>query len=153
MACKRCRSCGEMFLPRPQVPEQCYCGKIVCQRERKRCWQRDKRAADPDYRLNQARAQQAWAARHPDYWRAYRGAHPEYAERNRVRQRQRYRDGRTPRVAKMDACVGKLAIESGTYRLSPVSTGGVAKMDAWTVEITLLSTPLADSGGCCKETT
>lgn len=144
MACKRCESCGEMFRPRPQVPEQGYCVDAACQRERKRRWQRDKRSADPDYRSNQARAQQAWAARHRDYWRAYRAAHPEYVERNRARQRQRYRDGRTRRVAKMDAWTGKAAIESGTYRLSPVNTGGVAKRDAWTVEITLLSTPLAD---------
>lgn len=153
MACKRCRSCGELFRPRPQISEQSFCAQAACQRERKRRWQSVKRASDPDYRLNQARAQQAWAARHPDYWREYRAAHPEYAERNRVRRRERYRDECARRVAKMDACTARAGIESGTYRLSPVSAGGVAKMDAWTVEITLLSTPLADSGACCKETT
>jgi hypothetical protein len=142
MECTRCESCGELFRPRAQVRDQRYCAEIACQRERKRCWQRDKRRTDPDYRSNQSRAQQAWAARHPDYWREYRAAHPEYVERNRVRQRERTRATRTRRVAKMDACADKGGIESGTYRLSPVVSDGVAKMDAWTVQITLLSTPL-----------
>lgn len=142
MGCTRCEACGELFRPRAQVRDQRYCGETACQRERKRRWQRDKRRADPDYRLNQARAQQAWAARHPDFWRAYRASHPEYVERNRVRQRERARGARRRPVAKMDAWTAKGVIESGTYRLSPVVTGEVAKRDAWTVQITLLSTAL-----------
>ena len=112
---------------------------MACQRERKRRWQRAKRASDADYRLNQARAQEAWVTRHADYWRRYRRGHPEYCERNRQRRRERYREERTRRVAKMDAWTPESVISSGTYRLRPVGGGDVAKMDAWTVEITLLS--------------
>jgi hypothetical protein len=141
MECKRCTSCGVAFRPRPQCPKQNFCPQPTCQRERKRRWQQAKRASDPDYRLNQASAQQAWGARDPNYWCAYRLGHPEYCERNRVRRRERYREQRTRRVAKMDGCTPKALVPSGTYRLSRVVSGDVAKMDAWTVEITLLSTP------------
>jgi hypothetical protein len=141
MECKRCASCGVVFRPRQQCPEQSFCAEAACQRERKRRWQQAKRASDPDYRLNQANAQRTWGARHPDYWRAYRLGHPEYCERNRVRRRERYREESTRRVAKMDVLTPESVVPSGTYQLSPVTSGDVAKMDAWTVEITLLSTP------------
>ena len=139
MACNRCVCCGRWFRPRPQVHKQRFCAAAACQRERKRRWQRAKRAGDADYRLNQAHAQQAWAARHPDYWQQYRRSHPEYCERNRQRRQERYREQCTRRVAKMDVCKAETVVFSGTYRLEPVASGNVAKMDAWTVEITLLS--------------
>lgn len=53
------------------MPDQSYCADEACQRERKKLWQRDRRTSDPDYRDNQARAQDAWLARNPDYWRRY----------------------------------------------------------------------------------
>jgi hypothetical protein len=37
-------------------------------------------------------------------------------------------------------------VPSGTYRLSPVRREDLAKMDAWTVEITVLSMPYEPSG-------
>jgi hypothetical protein len=81
-------------------------------------------------------------ARHPDYWQQYRRSHPEYCERNRQRRRERYREQCTRRVAKMDVCKPETGLASGTYRLKPVvASGNVAKMDAWTVQITLLSSP------------
>lgn len=153
MECKRCASCGQVFRPRPQVPEQSFCPARSCQRERKRRWQQAKRASDPDYRLNQARAQQAWAARHPEYWQGYRLGHPEYCERNRIKQYQRDRRRAQVRLAKMDVWTGESPIPSGTYRLSPVVAGDLAKRDAWTVEITLLSEHFDRSGQSCKETT
>lgn len=67
----KCASCGTRFLPRPQSPEQRFCSKTDCQRERRRRWQRAKRASDPDYRLNDRAAAEAWRQAHPDYWRRY----------------------------------------------------------------------------------
>ncbi|HRE72339.1 MAG TPA: hypothetical protein PLC14_17695 [Accumulibacter sp.] len=98
----------------PQNPDQCFCSADACQRERRRRWQAAKRQSDPDYRENQKRAQKGWAERHPDYWRAYREQHPEYVARNRARQRERALD-----------------------------PAGVAKMDAWMVEITVISAACA----------
>ena len=98
-----CAACEQAFRPRAQSPGQLYCGQPACQRERRRRWQRSKRQRDEDYRANQARAQRVWAADHRDYWRKWRAAHPEYAERNRVAQRRRDGERQASRLAKMDA--------------------------------------------------
>jgi len=153
MECHRCAACGQPFRPRRQVPEQRFCAAKACQRERKRRWQRAKRARDPDYRLNQVQAHQRWSARHPQYWRGYRRDHPEYCQRNRDQQHERDRRRGQRRLAKMDVWTGESAIPSGTYQLTPVTPGGLAKMDAWTVEISLLSSRSGDSGQSCKERT
>jgi hypothetical protein len=143
----RCAACDDLFTPRHNVPDQKYCSKPECQRERRRRWQRQKLKEDPDYRANQAAAQWRWRERHPDYWRRYRQTHPAYTERNRDQQRQRNRhrgQGATgpspPAIAKMDACEAQTAFVSGTYRLIPVCGQNIAKMDAYLVEMHVLST-------------
>lgn len=73
MAQMVCASCGQEFLVRPQTPKQSFCPEPACQRERRRRWTRAKLESDPDYRANQLAAQRAWHARHPEYWRTYRG--------------------------------------------------------------------------------
>ena len=158
MEMRRCAGCSQVFRPRSQVPQQRYCSAAACQRERRRCWQRAKRASDADYLENQARAQRAWSQSHPDYWREYRRTHPRYCERNRDGARQRQRDRRqraastdSARFAKMDASMRDLAVPSGTYRLVPAAASEFAKMDAWIVEITLVSTPSGQAGEVCKE--
>jgi hypothetical protein len=113
----------------------------VCQRERRRHWQQAKRKSDPAYQDNQASAQLAWRKRNPDYWREYRRTHPEYSERNRTQQRER-NDRRHQRlIAKMDVSTPVFRITSGKYQISQAQPSGIAKMDAWTVQITLLPTP------------
>jgi hypothetical protein len=146
MAKRRCAACGCLFEPRRNVPQQRYCSKRSCQRTRRQRWQRHKLKADADYRANQAAAQQRWRERHPDYWRHYRQTHPECATRNRERQRQRNRHRRSagtgpspPLIANMDAYHSEKPIRSGTYRLVPVVAGEVAKMDAYVVEMHVLS--------------
>ena|GEM_PF-5663431 len=47
---RKCKACGGHFSPRPQNPDQQFCSKPECQRERKRRWQKHKRATDADYR-------------------------------------------------------------------------------------------------------
>ncbi len=153
MDSRRCAACGQSFRPRTQAPQQCYCPALACQRERRRRWQLTKRRLDPDYRDNQARAQRAWCDRNPDYWREYRSEHTEYTERNRAKQRERNDRRREPLLAKMDASPPVLPIPSGVYRISPAPPSGIAKMDAWTVEITLLSTRYRQGAEHCKETT
>jgi len=142
----RCAACGELFTPRRNVPDQKYCSKRECQRERRRRWQRQKLKEDPDYRANQAAAQRRWRERHPEYWRRYRQSHPAYTERNRKQQLQRNRkrgQGVTspspPAIAKMDAYEAQTVVASGTYRLIPVAGGAIAKMDAYLVQMHVLS--------------
>jgi len=142
----RCAACDDLLTPRRNVPNQKYCSKPECQRERRRRWQRQKLKEDPDYRANQAAAQRRWRERHPEYWRRYRQSHPAYTERNRKQQLQRNRkrgQGVTspspPAIAKMDAYEAQTVVASGTYRLIPVAGGAIAKMDAYLVQIHVLS--------------
>jgi hypothetical protein len=116
---KRCAACDDPFTPRRNVPNQAFCSKPECQRERRRRWQREKLKQDPDYRANQAVAQKRWGERNPEYWRHYRQAHPEYTTRNREKQRQRSRrrglaaTGPSPPViAKMDEYLVKMQVLS-----------------------------------------
>jgi len=136
---RRCAGCGEAFRPRPQVPDQEYCGKKECRRARRRRWQRAKRQDDADYRDNQARAQRAWAGENSAYWRAYRSGHPDYAQANREKQRQRDGKRRATNLAKMDSIGTFSSVPSGTYLLVPKGEEKLAKMDSIVVEITLLS--------------
>ncbi len=146
MTKRRCAACGCLFEPRRNVPQQRYCCKRECQRARRRRWQRQKLKADADYRANQAAAQRRWRERHPEYWRRYRQSHPDSTDRNRQRQRERNRRRRLaatgpspPAIANMDAYAPERPIRSGTYRLVPIAAAGVAKMDAYLVEMQVLS--------------
>lgn len=146
MGTRRCAACAERFTPRRNVPDQQYCSKPQCQRERRRRWQRQKLRQDPDYRANQTAAQQRWRERHPEYWRRYRQSHPDYTARNRQQQRQRNRrraqagaGSAPPLIAKMDAYTSQKPVASGTYRLTPIDGSGVAKMDAYLVKMQVVS--------------
>ncbi len=88
---KKCEHCGKEFSPRPNVKKQHYCNETACQKARKRKWHQQKLKSDPDYRKNQAAAQEAWCKQHGDYWKKYREKHPEYTARNRLLQRERNR--------------------------------------------------------------
>jgi hypothetical protein len=100
----------------------------------------------PDYRANQRQAQRAWADGHGEYWREYRASHPDYTDRNRVEQRRRDRGRRATRLAKMDASTPINGVPSGTYRLLAATGDDLAKKDAWTVKITLISRDYEPSG-------
>src|SRR3989304_8781704 len=121
------------------VRDKIYCSSPECQRERRRRWQKARPQSDPDYRDNQSRAQQSWAERHPDYWREYRRTHADYRERNRALQHERDARRRERVLAKMDVSTRDSPVPSGIYRLSPVTRGDLAKMDAWMVRITVVS--------------
>lgn len=136
---RRCAACGQPFLPCPQVPRQCYCSAAACQHERRRRWQKLRLSTDPDYRENQARARSRWLMRHKDYWSHYRAAHPAYAEHNR--ESQRSRNLRRRAIAKMHVSSARAPLQSGIYTLQRQTSAGVAKMDAWTVEIVVLRQP------------
>jgi hypothetical protein len=126
---RRCAACGLVFKVLPQVPERSYCAEDACQRERRKLWQRARRLEDPDYRENQARAQEAWLSRNPDYWREYRRRNPEYTQQNRERQRTRLQEARaTQPLAEAQAEVAEL-LESGLYRLKILAIDRFAKMD------------------------
>jgi hypothetical protein len=130
---KRCAHCGCPLDLNPRSKNQRYCGKQECQRARKRMWQKNKMATDPDYRANQQDCNKAWQEKNRHYWRNYRKNHPGYTERNRLLQKAR-RSRR--RVAKMDASETNSFLRTGTYWLVPEK--GVAKMDAFAGKVLLV---------------
>ena len=144
MEARRCAACGRRFRPRPQIPRQCYCSAPECQRERRRRWQQVKRHDDPDYLGNDSDYYNDWAAKNPDYWKRYRASHPDYADHNRQMQQIRNQKRREAKIAKVDASGLLSSLSSGRYRLTSISADGIAKEDAWIVEITVLSETYSD---------
>lgn len=144
-----CAACRKKFTPDARAREQRFCQAKRCQRERRRRWQKRKRRRDADYRDNERRAQRSWAERHPEYWPAYRGEHPEYRERNRLKQRQRDERRRGARglteavrvLANGDASRPISPLRSGTYELRSVNAGSarLANGDVWRVQIAVVS--------------
>jgi hypothetical protein len=111
---KRCLGCEKRFSPHPAVRHQRYCHDPVCQKARKRKWQKEKLSRDGDYRANQAEAQRQWRSRNKDYWREYRRKNPGYTERNRLGQKERNRRWRSGLgIAKMDELIVELGVISG----------------------------------------
>lgn len=138
-----CLACGTAFVPLPHVPRQRYCSSESCQRARRRDWQNHRLRIDSDYRDNQARAQARWCAGHSGYWREYRASHSAYRERNSSMQQTRNERRNFRAVAKMDVSGRPRSLGSGFYVLCHADDANVAKMDAWTVHITVLSAPTA----------
>ena len=147
METKRCAACHKHFHPRHQSPGQKFCSAAECQRERKRRWQKARRVADPDYRDNDVQASRLWRHRHRDYWRAYRRNHPQSVIRNRIKQRERDRARRLkppqpsppPDLANEDASSLQFSLETGTYRMIPVTSSDLANENACLVKIALVS--------------
>jgi hypothetical protein len=133
-----CCHCGRYFPPSPRQKNHLYCSEKTCQRARKAAWQRKKMVSDPAYRANHKQSQADWQGRNADYWKRYRAAHPEQAERNRDLQKVRNKRRHSRDVVKMDALViakmdaSRSAKSSvglwlpGSFWLVPM----IAKMDA-----------------------
>jgi len=136
---RRCISCGAVFTPRPNIPNQRYCSSTACQQQRRYEWHKRKLHTDSDYLVNQQRAQSDWQARHPDYWRNYRQSHPEYCQRNRDLQRIRDTKHAPSTIAKMDASPVPAELLKGLYLIRFVGTYDLANMDEHLVKITAVS--------------
>ena len=122
-----CAHCGAYFIPDPRQKNPRYCGKEACQRARKAAWQREKLRSDRDYRANQKQCQQDWCKANPGYWKKYRDAHPEQAERNRMLQQIRNRKRRLPAGGGQ-----KCSLEGQAVKMD---ASMIAKMDALKVNI------------------
>lgn len=142
----RCVHCGCTFDCNPRVKNQRYCCNKLCQRARKRLWQKQKLAADPDYKQNQRDCRQLWCSQNGHYWKDYRRNHVDYTDRNRTLQK--VRDSRRQHLknnlAKMDASEPTFSVKQGTYYLVP-EWAGLAKMDALAQKVCLIpvSYPIA----------
>lgn len=143
---KRCACCHDELPFFPAVRNHRYCSKPECQKERKSVWHRRKLATDSAYREGKADAQRKWSSAKSGYWKEYRANHPAYVKRNREKQRERNRKRprkrdlpSSPVIAKMDALSPQNIIPFGRYRLVPLASDLIAKMDALIVEIGVVS--------------
>jgi hypothetical protein len=145
MSKNRCASCRCTFVP-IRNPNQRYCSKKACQNARKEQWRKHKHRTDPAYQEHKRRAQKKWRRKSPQYWRNYRNANTHYTQKNR--QKQRIRDHHRAKssqkdngshLAKSDALTSNSLIKSGVYTLIPGSLPTLAKSDALTVKISLIT--------------
>ncbi len=125
-------NCGRIFAPNPRVKNQRYCSAKDCQRARKRKWQKEKLAADPEYKANQRDCQREWHLRHPGYYKKYRQDHPSCRERNTLLQG--YRNAKSRLIAKMDEFKPAPPKGPRAFYLLPL----VAKMDASPQKVLLI---------------
>ncbi|MNG12163.1 hypothetical protein D3C84_957580 [compost metagenome] len=107
---------------------------------------------DPDYRENQLHSQRAWRERHPQYWRNYRGANPQYVDLNRIRQRKRDKRRQDIALAKMDES-DLLKRLPGIYRIALVAGAGAALSGSVIVELTPVCVDCQCKKDACKERT
>ena len=141
----RCKHCGG-YLVKCRNPNQRYCCKPECQKQRKNLWRRNKLNTDCDYKSNQTTAGQKWRESNKTYWKNYRASHPDYVMHNR--EQQRIRDNKkhnASHLAKSDASTSKNNIISGSYCLTPINETLLAKSDALLVKITLITNGYADA--------
>ena len=133
MSTKQCECCGTSFTPRAQVPDQAYCSRPQCQRERRQRWNREKLQTDPDYVDNKRRAQRAWLDHNPNYWRDYRAKNPKSTDTSRGSLRKKDTLSTDGAVAKRDASSLRGELAAGIYRLTPVL--GHGESHTWLFEI------------------
>lgn len=131
MTTRKCLACGQYFKPWPQTPDQGYCSKHECQRERRRRTKQKERQANSkagDFR------ERGGVAGNPGYWKAYRANNPDYVERNRRQQTQR-----NHRQLRLADTTESRPLPPGRYLLTRLDGDGIAKGDVWVVEIRVLS--------------
>ena len=157
----RCLIC-RCVIPLKRNPNQRYCSKVDCQKQRMRRWRRRKYQKDPDYRDNQRAAQQRWQRKHPHYWRHYRAKNIEYSTRNRQLQRTRnqHQTTRTPIIAFRLGGIANINALNSKYPNISVSFGPVAfanwkqsKSNAFPWPEPIVTGVLEELSGYCKETT
>ena len=138
----RCINCSELFERIPQVPNQVYCSKVACQKERRREWQKQKRKVDQDYKDNQYRAQRAWADRNPDYWRKHRQNAKKTPEafdllKNKSNEKHKKKVPQHPSNKLLKPAWNGIenGIEEGVFILKVIDKPK-HKMDVWIIELT-----------------
>jgi hypothetical protein len=128
---KKCIACGQYFKPWPQTPDQTYCSKAECQRERRRRAKLRERQAKPRATSKSSGDRTSSPL---DYWRDYRADHPDYVDRNRLLQKDR-----NLRRTLQSKTNGTVPLPPGRYRLERLDGDSIANGAVWIVEIRFLS--------------
>lgn len=119
MTKRKCLACGEYFKPWPQTPDQSYCSKPECQRERRRRAKQKERSSNPVASTNHS-------GRSTNSQNC--------AKRNRPQQKQR-----TPHLRLAATTIHYPPLPPGLYLLTRLDGDRIAKGNEWIAEIRILS--------------
>ena len=119
----RCRFCQRQFEPSRFHPEQTACSLAPCQRQRRSQSRKQKLVGDAEYRQTCRDSARKWRAHHPGYWKRYRAARPESAQRNRTQQRQRDLRQRLAGLANNNAALDLKSSVAGVWWLGSAPAG------------------------------
>ena len=117
-----CRFCRKPFQTSRFHPQQTACSHPPCQQQRRRENRQRKLAQDPEYRQVCRDSARKWRAHHPGYWKQYRAAKPQSAERNRSQQRQRDLRRRLSHLANNHSALDLKSSAAGVWWLGPDAT-------------------------------
>jgi hypothetical protein len=117
-----CRFCGGFFHPSRFHPEQTVCAAAECQRQRRREYHRHKVASDSVYRQVCNDSSQKWRTENPGYWKGYREAHPDQAERNRTLQQARDQKRRVHDLANNNLALDLKSCAAGVWLFGPAAS-------------------------------
>lgn len=116
-----CRFCQQQFMPSRFHPEQTACSAAACQQQRRNQNRKGKLTRDAEYRQVCRDSARKWRANHPGYWKGYRAARPEAAERNRTQQQQRDLRRRLSNLAKNNSALDLKSSVAGVWLLGPAA--------------------------------
>lgn len=115
----RCRYCQQSVQPNRFHPNQVVCVQPECQQHRRRDYQRQKRATDPEYQQTCCESQKKWREAHPSYQRNYWQTHPQAADRNRGQQRERDQKRRAANLVKNNLALDLKHCSAGVWLVGP----------------------------------
>jgi hypothetical protein len=120
MTKRKCLACGEYFKPWPQTPDQSYCSKPECQRERRRRTKQKERSSKPIASPPQH------SGRSTDS--------QNYSKRNQPQQKQRL-----PHRRLAATTIHYPPLPPGLYLLTRLDGDKIVKGNEWIAEIRILS--------------
>lgn len=150
---RRCPFCRKQFEPSRFHLEQTVCSDKPCQ-QRRRCENRkQKLARDAEYRQVCRDSARKWRANHPGYWKRYRTAKPQSAERNRGRQQQRDLRRHLAHLANNNSALDLKSSAAGVWLLGPAAHD-LANNNLALAQVFILQAPTGQAPGrqaSCKQ--
>ena len=121
MTKRKCLACGEYFRPWPQTPDQSYCSKQVCQKERRRRTKQKERVSNTAATTAQ---KGNLTAENRDSAKSHR--------QQQKKQRSKYRH-------QTAAAIHHLPLPPGLYILTRLDGDKTSRGNEWIAEIRILS--------------
>jgi hypothetical protein len=148
-----CRFCHRQFEPSRFHPEQTACSDQPCQQQRRSQSRNQKLAGDAEYRQICRDSARKWRANHPGYWKRYRAAKPDSAQRNRAHQRQRDLRQRLAGLANNNSALDLKSSVAAVWWLGPaaadLANNNLASAQVFILQSSIRKPPLREAS--CKQ--